>query len=296
MHDGSNIKTSGAVREFPLQKGIRPLMILSGLVLAGLAIGSPVVMVINAKEGISLGRTLMAGAIPLFLFGPLSLWCWKIYGQLPYMKLCLDEDGIWYAHGGEASRVPWGCIVGIKERSFLRCLDLLDESGEKLVRAEYELQDFSALREIFLEKVQANLSRSRLKDRFSKSRWHHVWHALGLLFLAGLAALLFLASIKGLFWAVLLVMALVVWEYATTIYAFRITSGGLVFFYPFRQKRIPFSEVTSVTIDDRLVNGHRVPEVSLSLSSRKKPVRLQKLGADTTEMVLMLKTAIKLHS
>ena len=102
-----------------------------------------------AEEGSDPKGTLWVAVLCCAVFGVfivVTLWTIR---KLPYCDLVTDEGGIWYKHlGKEEGFISWDRIAAIDERQYSQCIALLDAAGNELIRAEYQLSEFSALREL----------------------------------------------------------------------------------------------------------------------------------------------------
>jgi len=106
----------------------------------------------------------------LVLFGVLLLLSVYLGYQLLVLisarRSCIacDDDGIWLAHLDKGNGlVPWKDIRYIEERENLCCLDLQDFRFKKLLRIEFQLEEFDVLRRIIDEKT--NLNKDRIQAR-----------------------------------------------------------------------------------------------------------------------------------
>ncbi len=241
------------------------------------------------------GGTIIISIICAVGFGFLSIITWLTIRKFPYCDLVVDEDGIWYKHlGKEKGMVPWERISKIRERVYLRCLDLLDSKGKKLIRVEYQLIGFELLRNILIERVHAIRSEF-LRRNFSKGMLYHLFN-VGIIFgFAGLGLFIGTNDYPILGYGIMsILVVIVIHGYAVTATGIEIQNGALEISRPIGKKVILFSDITDIRISDTCAKGICVPEVWIISCKSNKPVILRQFGADANMLFTALRKAVRL--
>lgn len=98
------------------------------------------------------GHVLLAG-ISIFL-AALAWGAFRQLGQIRFSAIAVDADGLWPAHlPKDRHLVRWEGVKGMRERPFLQRLDLLDASGNVLLKLEYQLVGFDLLRAVVAQRA-----------------------------------------------------------------------------------------------------------------------------------------------
>jgi hypothetical protein len=229
-----------------------------------------------------------------FLSGGYSLRVWLTLRNLPFIDLVTDNEGIWHKHlGKEQGLIPWEHISGIKERPYLQRLDLIDSSGKLLLKVEYRLLRFEALRSTIFENMDKNGPVYSRKE-FKKGFLYHAYQISVALFF----------SIFGIFLGVNghalvgfggmgLMIAFIIYEYATTAYGVRINPNSFSILYPIVNRNIDYSDISEMGVVDEFDEAYRrLPEVWVVTLKSKKPFKLKKLGVESNILLSALQRAL----
>ncbi|MCG8473209.1 MAG: hypothetical protein MI742_15310 [Desulfobacterales bacterium] len=281
-------------RKFPLEKGIKPLVAIVFLLFSFLTVWCPVALFSENKAGFGLAVLLLVSGCVILFFGGLAFASWRILKRLPFVAVCVDEDGLWHDHlGKRKGLIPWRSVAQMRERPLWQSLDLLGARGGRLIRIEYQLAGFSDLRELIVAKISEFKGASSDDSVFSKGRWYHTGYLIGVLFFGAFPLFLLQRSNDPILLLFFLMIPIGVWEYFTTVYRLHLSPEGLTLFYPLRQKHFALSDVTSVEIEDRFRRGNRIPELQIHLSSQRKPITLVDVGMGATEIATALDRLLK---
>lgn len=215
----------------------------------------------------------------------------KALKRLPYSSIAIDDDGIWFSHlSKEKDLIPWREISAIKEHSFLQCLELLSSDKRRLIRIEYQVQDFEELRTIIVNKTLKPVS-CNCKKLYSKPITYHIEQLL-VIPLSILVVFIFIILTKVNIIIILTILGIisipVFSEYSSICYKVILRDSSIGFFYPFKSFFIDYSDITTIEITDRFHQMQRYPQVSI-ISNVNKPIFLSNLGVDAN----ILYSAIK---
>lgn len=247
----------------------------------------------NEGQGSSQGALWVSFGCTV-IFGFFTIYSWISLKKLPYVDIVIDEEGLWYKHKSKnAGLVPWNAIANLNERSWLQCLDVLDANGQKLLRVEYQLDRFEALRELLTTRVGQHKGQVKLPCYFSKRLDYHLFTVSVLLgfLIAGLyVAIMENNPVMGYLGTAVLLMILIN-EYLVTPYRVVISGNELTITYPLRSGTVKLSDIISVNLVDAFHQGARHPEVWVATKRDRKPFKLKQLGVDANVLFLVLDKA-----
>ncbi len=215
-------------------------------------------------------------------------------GRVDSSDIALDDEGIWYRHlTKDAGLIMWARIARIDEQVALQCLNLLDNNGKILLRAEYQLKNFENFRKILLENVSSYEDKT-LPNIFAKSFSHHLQY---ILFAIGIfTSVAFSVQSKSptfLNICILFIMAAILYEYLTTVYKIEIEERGLNIYFPGEKKFIDFTEISDLKLSDRFFRGTRLPEIQLTISKNKELIKFKDVGENTNLLFVVLKQSME---
>jgi hypothetical protein len=231
----------------------------------------------------------IAGTALFALFGWQSF---RTARRLPLCAITVDGDGLWLAHlNKEAGLITWDDIESIRERVFLQRMDLLDGIGRLVLTVEYQLVGFEMIRSLVADRARLSSRPAADPEAFGKPRGYHVFH---IVFPAGFALLgLYVASTRPLagYGGTVLVVALGLYAYFTTVSRVTIFRDHLEIGYPLHSRIIPRGEVRDVRLADLIDQGVRHSEVDIVVGEDKR-IRLRSLGISSPELYRVLKRAL----
>lgn len=231
------------------------------------------------------------------IFGTLAILTWLVSRQLARRNVALDDDGIWYIHlGKEQGLVPWKRISRVKERHVWQCLDLYDDNRKKLIRLEYQLAGFEALRDILYDNF--SLEGPEIQGTaFFKGPWYHAFNVLGAI---GLIILFLFYGMEQNpilgYGAAILIVTFVIPQYLMATVGVKIRDDSIEILYPLWKRDLRFSEIEDIQLRDRYYKNMRIPEIWIFSRIPRKPIRLPKLGVDSAILYKVLRKATRLDS
>lgn len=232
----------------------------------------------------------LVGVIFFGTLGGYGLWTVK---RLPHCAVAIDDEGIWPAHLPKATAlVRWENIHSTRERMTQQRLDLLGANGRPLLKLEYQLADFEALR----AQVSARIRPSPTLTVPATYAKPSIYHAINLASVAGFSLL---GGYVGLTSPLLgyggmgLLVALILHEYFTTVSRIDLLHDRLRLGYPFLTRELLPEKLETVRIGDVFHKGTRHPVVELSIRGARKPIRLNSLGLDALHLQTTLEHWLK---
>jgi hypothetical protein len=270
---------------FELATSSRWLLLASPWVLLAFAILSAATPFFPDKgkpqnEAFLLGFSIVCGT----LFGISAWFFFGIVRRLPETAMTVDSEGIWPTISTrETALVRWADVVRLRQREVMQRLELLDRSGTVVARLEYQLRDFARLRAIVLERSRLDQTHSVLGTH-KKSKWHHVF-AIGAMLSFALLGW-YIGDEQPLigYGGMTLVVGMIAWEYWTTPFRLRVTPHQLEIDRLWRRQIVPREHVTSIEIDDELVNHAKHPKVTVRLIGGAKPIHFKDVGIPAVEL------------
>lgn len=227
-------------------------------------------------------------------FGVLAVLSWRMVRELPHAAVSVNSHGIWRsADDPGSSLVRWSEVSKLRERPYLQRLELLDRSGKRLLKLEYQLHSFERLRSVVLERSSLAPVRTELGQTFAKGVSYHAFNAAALV---GFVALgLYVWPINALLAAAALlsVVGLGAWEYLTTAHKVELLPTELLITWPLKKLALSRTEIVALEVSDVFVNHARHPQVLLTHKCSTKPVALRGLGASAVELKLALEAWLR---
>jgi hypothetical protein len=240
-------------------------------------------------------RTYIVSVVCTLFFAALALYSLRILKALPLQSVAADEDGLWLAHLSKGTGlVRWQDIATLRERPIFQRLDLMGEGGNVLLKLEYQLTQFSQLRSLVMDRTSGQAAMPSLPVTAAKRPIYHLFYALGLV---GFGALgwkvgpespwLGYVGMTGL-------VAVIAYEYLTTISRVTIDRECLVVAYPTVQRTYPWTDINSVQLSDVFdQNGVMHPQLNVTAKGCEKPFRLHGLGMDAVALHRLVMAAWK---
>lgn len=240
---------------------------------------------------------LILSIICTIVFGFFTILIWRTLKKLPCVDIIVDNDGLWYKHKQKKDGlVPWKKIGKIKERLYLQCLDILDSDGRKLIRIEYQLNNFEVLRNILNDKLSDWLPKSQ-QSSFSKNVLYHFFYGACIIGFSWLG--LYVGRHSNPWFGYIgmgILVIIILYEYLATAYRLDLIDNGLLIVYPTSKKTIAYSDISSIKMADTFQKGARFPEVWVTVKNGSKPYKLKQLGVDANSLFITLKKAKELKA
>lgn len=192
-------------------------------------------------------------------------------------RLRINDRGITYEPArAEPMALAWNEVAALRDLPHLQRLELHGTDGFSVIRLDYQVEQFDALRQVVLERVDwARIddhadSVMRLPATFSPSLSIRIIHAV---FAAGFGGAAVATCLSGQ-WAGLVLLPLAcLW--LLDWYALRVEHDQIVIAYPFRTKVVSADDIaevvmTSFTHKEHGVAESQLPVVKLRLKSGKE--------------------------
>jgi hypothetical protein len=215
------------------------------------------------------------------LFFVLAAAARRTLKRIPFCAVTVDEEGLWPAHRErEEALIPWDAITDVRQHAARHFLELLDERGDRLLRLEYQLEEYADLRRRVLEHLRQSVSVDP-PERFARKPAYHVFqYALVAALVVGGGYLArhnpYLALIP------LGLAALLAAAYVRGLCALTLDTDGLTLHYPFTSHTVPYDTVDDVALLDRRGRGTVESVVRVTFTDGRRPLTLAGLGVDNT--------------
>jgi hypothetical protein len=142
--------------------------------LAWMTLGGSLLLLALAVSGavaLTKSHQLILAIAPLLFFGLLSALSLQSFLRLRD-SVAVNADGIWYLpRNGECTFLAWRDIARVVANDVQQRLVLIDSSGNRTIRLEYQLKDFLKLREFVLSHTPVQ---TRL-DPNASPVFHRTW-------------------------------------------------------------------------------------------------------------------------
>ncbi len=188
-------------------------------------------------------------------------------------SVAVSPVGIWYLPSSQQPiHLAWSQVGDIRANDVMQWLVVRDVSGSRSFRVDYQVEDFSGLRDFILKRATAA---TRLHPE-SVTDFHRSWiNKAGLLvFIAG-AVLVFseirLNQFERL--AFLIMLLLLIGALARDPVRLLITPGGVVITYIGWRQTIPFGTISGIAIQEVSYRGNKFQAVVINRQSGK-PIKL----------------------
>lgn len=211
------------------------------------------VFILTAIVGITghNNRVLFVAMALLPFYGAIGFFGFRSFHRLRD-SIAVSPKGVWYLpKKGVATYIAWQDVATVKADDVGQRLVLLDTSGTRKIRLEYQLGNFAQLRDYVMSHADAAIHRVPAGNVF-----HRTWINKGGFCVLATPFVFFAwkshtqgAPLKSVlpFVGVAAFFLVGILRDPTTI---EITSEGLEIKYPVWKKTIPFSSITAVTLKD----------------------------------------------
>lgn len=234
------------------------------------------------------------GFLVLMAFG-FTWYFYHVMKSAPYRSISIDADGLWQSHEGKAvGLVRWTDILCIQEDGFLDNLSLIGPQGNTLVKVAYGLDGFQQLRTLISERMA--FQPPSLPKTFRSKPGPIIAFICMTIFFIVMAWLFFTNDDRGfgflflafgMFFGFISVSGI---KNRVVIEHDRIRLGSRIF---------PFSEITSVSIRDRVIRDQTFSSVRIDLSPtpiKREALVLGSLNIDSLTLQRTILWAIKQSS
>jgi hypothetical protein len=227
----------------------------------------------------------------LVLFGSFAALCLRSFRRLRD-SVAVNFEGIWYLpSSGEPTFIAWREIASVNALDTQQRLVLLDASGRRSIRLEYQLENFARLRDFVLRHTA---SATQLRAP-SAEVFHRTWINKSLL-LGGAAVFLFAAWLSfkqsqpgsSLFFIVFvgLIFVAITRDPARVV----ITREGVVIKYLGWEQTIPFDAISGIVLEDVHYRGNVWAAVTIE-KRHGRPIKLFRFSEGSVALHNALKSA-----
>jgi hypothetical protein len=210
------------------------------------------------------------------------------YESTPCRSISIDADGLWQNHDGKAiGLVRWSDIFRIQEDGLLDNLSLIGQQGNILLKVAYGLDGFQQLRALISERMA--FQPPSLPTVFRSKTGTLIGFICMTIFLIVVAWLFFANSDRGLgflslafgiFFGLISLLGL---KNKVVIEHDQIRVGSRTY---------PFSEITSVSISDRVIKDQTFSSVKIDLSPTPVNREALVLGSLNTDSLTLQRTIL----
>ncbi len=228
----------------------------------------------------------------VLICGVLAAYCWRAQARA-LDQIAVDETGIWrLPPKGAPLFIAWPDVGAVRADDTAQRLIVSDNSGAHSIWLEYQLDDFSTLRDYILQHATSTTRASSANGTV----FHRTWINKGIILLSSSLLLVFaiLAYSQGGLGiaAILLVLALL--NSAAVVgdpSSLSIGTNRFIIHYPGWKREIPFSEIASVTLSEENSRGNVWATVVITLKQRK-PIKLYRFREGSLALLQGLQGAL----
>lgn len=268
---------------FRFPRGLAWVMLGSSLLFASAAVFPAVIS--TRRHGVVLA------IVPLVAFGAMSVLSFRSSLRL-FDHVAVNSNGIWYVpRNGQLIFLAWHDIGAVVAQDVQQRLLIVDAAGQTTIRLEYQLAHFQRLRDFVLSHTSA---RTRV-DTTPMTEFHRTWinKLILLFFSAPLLVAARAAEGQGQWGAsVMFVVFATVLLLSTTLDPLRVLvePQAVVITYPGWKRKIPFSEITDISLTDETFQGNVFAAVVIR-KSQGKPIKLYRFREGSLALYETLKAA-----
>jgi len=268
---------------FRFPRGLAWVMLGSALLFASAVVLCAVIL--TRRHGVVLA------IVPLVAFGAISVLSFRSSLRL-FDSVAVNSNGIWYVpRNGQLIFLAWHDIGAVVAQDVQQRLLIVDAAGQTTIRLEYQLAHFQRLRDFVLSHTSA---RTRV-DTTPMTEFHRTWiNKLVLLFFsAPLLVVAWAAEGQGQWGAsVMLVVFATVLLLSITLDPLRVLvePQAVVITYPGWKRKIPFSQITDISLTDESFRGNVFAAVVIR-KSQGKPIKLYRFREGSLALYETLKAA-----
>jgi hypothetical protein len=233
--------------------------------------------------GLVLASVLICGAI--------AAYCWDAQARA-LSQFAVDETGIWrLPPKGAPLFIAWPDVSAVRADDTMQRLIVSDRSAGQTIWLEYQLNDFSTLRDFVLRHAP-----SATRAGSANSVFHRTWinKAIMLVFSAPLWAMAVLAFSRGQIGTAAVFLAFGLLGLVVIVrdpLRLSIGTDGFVISYPGWRRDIPFNEIASVALDEESSRGNVWAVVVVTLK-HDKPVKLYRFREGSLALLQALQSAV----
>ncbi|MDE3163402.1 MAG: hypothetical protein KGL64_09095 [Acidobacteriota bacterium] len=267
---GAQVKTpppDASVFEYPAS--LRIMMLVVTLLCVGFITFALVMQLIRPAPG-----SLITVFLALVVFGTGTVFSFRTM-RYTRDRIVVNPEGIWYlAKNGPSSYMTWLDVTSVKADDTMQRLILTDASGTRIIRIEYQIGSFKALREFILSHANSLALQAPVGTR----EFHRTWINKIILSALGLPLLIIAVqcyrerSTDGFHVACALGTGLLLLILLDPV-GITIQPNGILIGYPLWKRSISFDSITEIRLQDVSSRGNVWAAVVIERKQRR-PIRL----------------------
>jgi hypothetical protein len=228
----------------------------------------------------------------ILIFGGFATLCWKLIGRLRD-EIAVDKTGIWrLPPKGQSVYIAWNDVGVVRADETTQRLIVSDRLRTHTIRLEYQLGNFSALRDHVLQHT-APATRAK---KTSGAVFYRTWINKGILLffflcIVALGATSFATGHHAISAFVFGLAGLILGFVARDPMSVTIESDRVVIRYPGWKRDITFSDISSVALKDVSDRGNVWAVVVISLK-HQKPIELYRFRDGSLALLQALQSAL----
>ncbi len=251
---------------FKFPQGLASFMLVASAFFAALLAGA--VVVLRGADRVLLLVLLPCGVV----IASIAVLSVRSFGMLRD-SVAVNGDGIWYLpRRGEPRFLAWNDVARVRADDVQQRLVLMDTTGMRTIRLEYQLENFGQLRTFVLQ----HTAPATHLDPSAREIFHRTWINKGIL-AAGVLVVLALASLSirdvgicSLFVAFAVVLMIGIVSDPTRVV---LSDDALLIEYPGWHRAIAWKTITGIALGDMNQRGNVWAAVVIERQQRK-PIRL----------------------
>jgi hypothetical protein len=270
---------------FKFPGGTTAIMLFSSILTFSLMIGLLYTVLSDPHRG-----SLELAALSVVIFGAGSFFSFRV-SQRCRDTIAVNNQGIWYlSRNSPPTYIAWNDVATVDAKETQQRLVLTDRSGTRSIRLEYQLADFSKLRDFVLSHA---VELAKLKQPAS-GIFHRSWINKSIL-LSGAALFLFLAygAIQQprdclILIAIGICLLGAVTRDPTTL---QITNSAVIIAYPGWKQSIGLHAITGVSLTDISDSKGNVWAAVVIDRTAGKPIKLFRFREGSIALCAALQSA-----
>lgn len=187
-------------------------------------------------------------------------------------RVAINPDGIWFlARNGRSTFLAWPEVASVKAAEGMQRLILKDATGARIIRVEYQLKNFGALREFILTHTHESVFRDPSDQRIFRT-WlgTKIFYAVCSMFFFATSAFAHLgqhAAEASYFLAAMGLFPLLAIPFDPS--GINVEDKGLAIIYPLWSRYIAFDSISKISLQDMPTRGNVWVAVVIALRSGK---------------------------
>jgi len=259
--------TGALIFKFPAS--LRIVMLGCTIICLGFIASVVVMQLVKPERG-----SLIVLLLSFVLCGAGSVYSLKVV-RYSGDRIAVNSDGIWYlVKNSPSTFIAWSDVAAVKANDTMQRLIVTDASARRIIRAEYQLENFAALREFISGHTNALVRQAAPGTRV----FHRTWINKIILTVSGLPFLILFAQCYREGVADGFYFGLALWACTLVLIArdpvtLTIDTESLLIRYPFWSRSISFDSISGIVLKDVSSRGNVWTAVVIE-RRQKRSIRL----------------------